>query len=184
MNNKSLKILFLYNGIFVFAGSLFGPLYAVYVGLLDSNILLVSITWSAFLIATVTFTFAISRFGDRVKEKEHLLMAGFLVRALAWFLFIFTGDIATLILLQILLGLGEALGTPAFDAIMAEHLGRGGHIRIYADWKLILNSMTGVGTLIGGVIAANYGFTWLFVAMSILAMAAFVGIALQPRKLL
>lgn len=31
MNNKALKILFIYNGVFVLAGSLLGPLYAIYV---------------------------------------------------------------------------------------------------------------------------------------------------------
>lgn len=97
MKNKSLKVLFIYNGIFVFAGGLFGPLYAVYVGLLDKKILSVSITWSVFLIATLVFTLIISRVGDRVKEKEYLMMAGFLVRALAWFLFIFAADVMHLV---------------------------------------------------------------------------------------
>jgi MFS family permease len=184
MNNKSLKILFIYNGIFVFAGSLFGPLYAVYVGLLDKNILSVSITWSAFLIAIVIFTLIISRIGDRVKEKEYLLMAGFLVRAIAWFLFIFATNVFYLIFLQILLGLGEALGTPAFDAIFAEHLDSDRHIEEYSDWKVVLNSVTGVGTIIGGLIATAFGFQWLFVSMSVLAVISFGGVLVQPRKLL
>lgn len=184
MNNKSLKILFIYNGIFVFAGSLFGPLYAVYVGLLDKNILSVSITWSAFLIATVIFTLIISKIGDRIKEKEYLLMAGFLVRAIAWFLFIFATNVIYLIFLQILLGLGEALGTPAFDAIFAEHLDGGRHIEEYSDWKLVLNGATGVGTIIGGLIATAFGFQWLFILMGILALVSFGGVLIQPRKLL
>ncbi len=184
MNNKSLKILFIYNGVFVFAGSLFGPLYAVYVGLLDKNILSVSLTWSVFLIATVIFTFIISRIGDRIKEKEYLLMAGFLVRALAWLLFIYATNIYHLIFLQILLGLGEAFGTPAFDAIFAEHLDSGKHVEEYSDWKLVLNVTTGVGTIIGGIIATKLGFQWLFIAMSILAIISFFGVLVQPRKLL
>lgn len=184
MNNSSLKILFIYNGMFVFAGSLLGPLYAVYVGLLDKNILSVSATWSTFLIATVVFTLIISKIGDRIKEKEYLLLAGFLVRATAWFMFIFADNIFHLILLQTLLGLGEALGTPAFDAIFAEHLDSGRHIKEYSDWKLVLSAATGVGTMIGGVIATKFGFQWLFVSMSILALIAFSGVLVQPRKLL
>lgn len=184
MNNKSLKILFIYNGIFVFAGSLFGPLYAVYVGLLDKNILSVSITWSAFLIATVVFTLIISKIGDRIKEKEYLLLAGFLVRAIAWFLFIFATNVYYLFFLQILLGLGEAFGTPAFDAIFAEHLDDGRHIEEYSDWKLVLNAATGIGTIIGGVIATKFGFQWLFISMSVLAIVPFIGVLIQPRKLL
>lgn len=184
MKNKSLKILFIYNGIFVFAGSLLGPLYAVYVGLLDKNILSVSITWSAFLIATVIFTLIISKIGDRIKEKEYLLMAGFLVRATAWLLFIFAGNVFHLILLQTLLGLGEALGTPVFDALFAEHLDGGQHIKEYSNWKLVLSGATGIGTTIGGLIATVFGFQWLFISMSVLAVVSFVGVLIQPRKLL
>lgn len=184
MNNKSLKTLFIFNGIFVFASSLFGPLYAVYIGLLDKNILSVSITWSSFLIATVIFTLIISKLGDRIKEKEYLLMAGFFVRAIAWFLFIFAGNVFHLILLQALLGLGEALGTPTFDAIFAEHLDGGKHIKEYSNWKLVLSGATGIGTITGGLIVIAFGFQWLFVSMSVLALIAFCGVLVQPRKLL
>lgn len=184
MNNRSLKALYIYNGIFVFAGSLLGPLYAVYVGMIDRNILAVSITWAAFLFATLLFTFVISRVGDRVREKEHLLLAGFAIRAVAWFLYIFVANIPHLIFLQIFLGLGEALGTPAFDAIFAEHLDHGRHIKEYADWKLVSNGVTGVGTIAGGFIAIKFGFPWLFVGMSILAAISFIGILMKPRKLL
>ena len=81
--NKSLKILFLFNGVFVFAAMLLGPLYAVYVESIDKNILSVSITWAVFLTSATFFTFIVSRKGDSIKEKEHLLMGGFLIRGLS-----------------------------------------------------------------------------------------------------
>ncbi len=37
--NGSLKVLFLFNGIFVFASTLLGPLYDVFVETIDSNVL-------------------------------------------------------------------------------------------------------------------------------------------------
>jgi len=84
MPNRSLKILFLANGIFSFAGSMLGPLFAVFVERLDKNVLSVSLTWAAFMFSASIFTYLISLVGDRVKEKEYLLMAGFLVRAAGW----------------------------------------------------------------------------------------------------
>lgn len=184
MNNQALKILFIYNGVFVLAGSLLGPLYAIYVEKFQAGILPVSISWSAFLISTTVFTFILSKIGDRVKEKEYLLLAGYFVRALAWFLFIFVGDIVFLIILQICLGLGEALGTPAFEVIFAEHLEEGKHIAEYSDWKLISNIMLALGTLIGGVVVSKFGFTLLFLLMSSLAIISFIGVILKPRHLL
>ena len=41
-----------------------------------------------------------------------------------------------LLVAQFLLGIGEAVGTPAFDVIFAEHLDKGKHINEYSDGKL------------------------------------------------
>lgn len=99
-------------------------------------------------------------------------------------MFIFAGNVFHFVFLQILLGLGEALGTPAFDAIFAEHLDGGKHIEEYADWKLILNWTTAVGTILGGLVVTTLGFSWLFAIMSVLAVLSFFGVLVQPRKLL
>ena len=184
VKNRALKAIYIYNGIFVFAGSLLGPLYAVYVGLIDRDILAISFTWTAFLLSTVAFTFIISRVGDGVREKEYLMIGGFAVRAVVWYLYIFVASIPQLILLQIFLGFGEALGTPSFKAIFAEHLDKGKQIKEYADWELVARTVTGGGTLAGGFVASKFGFPWLFASMSILAVVAFIGILFQPRKLL
>jgi MFS family permease len=184
MKNKSLKILFIYNGIFVFAANLLGPLYAVYVGMLDNNIFSISATWAVGLLATSIFTFAISKKGDLLKEKEYLLLAGFLIRAIAWFLYIGIGNIFQLALLQILLGLGEAAGSPAFNAIFAEHLDSGKQIREYSNWMIFSNILTAAGTVAGGFVASVFGFHWLFAGMGVLALVSFFGILIQPRKLL
>jgi len=184
MINKSLKTLFLFNGFFVFAATLLGPLYAVYVESIDKDILSISITWAAFLASATVFTFIVSKRGDRIKEKEYMLMAGFLVRAISWILFIFVGSIFHLILVQILLGLGEALGSPSFDAIFAQHLDEGMQIKEYSSWKLIVNGTTAIATVIGGLIVANFGFTILFIIMSFMALISFFGVLVQPREVL
>ncbi len=184
MKNKSLKVLFIYNGIFIFASNLLGPLYAVYVGMLDKNIFSICATWAVGLMATGIFTYAVLKKGDLVKEKEYLLMAGFLIRAIAWFLYIAIGNIFQLILLQILLGLGEAAGSPAFNAIFAENLDFGKHIREYSSWLIVSNMLTAAGVIAGGCIVSIFGFRWLFICMGSLALVSFFGILLQPRKLL
>lgn len=184
MNNKALKVLFFYNGIFVLAGSLLGPLYAVYVQKFQSGVLAISVSWSAFIISATFFIYLLSKIGDRFKEKEYFLLAGYLIRALAWFLFIFIGNIWSLVILQIFLGLGEALGTPTFEAIFAEHLDQGKFLAEYSNWKLITNIVLAIGTLAGGIIVAKFGFTPLFLAMSALSAVSFIGVLLKPRNLL
>ena len=184
MINKALKTLFAVNGVFVFASSLLGPLYAIFVETIDKDVVSVSISWSVFLFATTIFVMFIRKYGDLVQEKEYLLMAGYLLRAVVWFIFPHIISLSVLIVMQILLGLGEALGTPAYDAIFAEHLDKNRHIEEYADWKLISNLAGAAAVLVGGFVVKYVGFSALFSAMGILAVISFFGVLIQSRKLL
>lgn len=184
MNNKALKILFLYNGIFVGAAAMLGPLYAIYVVRFVDGVTAVSISWAAFLISTSIFTYVVSKNGDGIKEKEYLLLAGYIVRILSWLLLIFVHDLTALVLVQILLGLGESLGTPSFNTLVADHLDKNRHIQEYSNWSLIANLSSAAGILAGGAIVNNFGFGALFLFMSGLSFVAFLGVLLKPRKLL
>jgi len=182
--NSSLRVLFFLNSIFVFAGSLLGPLYAVYVSRIDDKIISVSLSWAVFMFSSTLFMYFVSKFGDRVKEQEYLLAGGFLIRCLAWIGYIFVSNLTGLILLQILLGLGEALGTPAWNAIFAKHLDYREEIMDYSNWNIINNLMVAAATVAGGVIATYLGFNLLFVIMSVGAFFSLVGVLITPRKVL
>lgn len=173
--NRILANLFLFNGIFVFALSLLGPLYAVFVLKIVDDIFWVSVSWATALITSSIVVFYLSKYGDRYKDKN-LLLAGYLVRAASWALFIFIGNIWQLLVLQVFLGVGEALGTPSFNAIFAEHLDDGKHIAEYSDWALIVNAVIAVATVMGALLVRQYGFGLLFGLMSILSLVAFVGV--------
>ncbi len=181
MKNRALKLLFIWNGVFMLAISLLGPLYAVYVEKLGNGILIISASWSVFLFSTTFFTFLVSRLGEKIR-KDHLLMANYLIRAFVWLGFIFIGNIPQLIVLQIFLGLAEALGTPAFEAMFAEHIDKNKDIEEYADWELIQNIVMAIGVLLGGLIVNSFGFKYLFSFMSILAVISFLGILFKPKK--
>lgn len=177
--NKVLKTLFLFNGVFVLAGSLLGPLYAIYVEKINSGLMPISVSWAVFLSSATLFMWLLSKKGDKIKHKRFLLAAGYLVRAFCWLLLIFVTNIYQLIAVQFVLGIGEALGTPAFEAIFAEHLDKNKHMMDYSDWKVLSNGFLVVGTLLGGVIATNFGFPRLFILMTILALISFIGVLLN-----
>lgn len=182
--NKTLSTLYIYNGIFILASGLFGPLYAVYLQGLGASVQTISISWSLFLISTTICTVFVARFGDRMRHKKYLLLGGFLIRALVWILYIFVDSIAMLLLLQIMLGIGEALGSPVYSSLVAEHLDRGMHIREYSQMSIIFTFASAMGALLGGFIVVLFGFTTLFICMAILASVSFFGILVQPKRLL
>lgn len=182
--NKPLLLLFLINSIFVFAGSLFGPLYALYVSRLDNSITAISFSWSVFMLSSTLFSYLIGKYGDKLKEQEYLLAAGFFVRGLAWVGYIFVDNLVWLIVLQVFLGLGEAMGTPSWNAIFAKHLDNKKEVMEYSSWNVINNLMVATATVVGGFIASYFGFNALFVIMSSLAFVSFFGVIATPRKTL
>jgi MFS family permease len=101
----------------------------------------------------------------------------------AWLSFIFIHDVTSLITLQAILGLGEALGTPAFEAIFAEHLDARHHIREYSDWQVIFNLCVAIGTVAGGLLVNQFGFPVLFITMASLATISFMIVALKPHHI-
>lgn len=182
--NKSLKLLLSINSVFVLVANLLGPLYAVYIEGLGGSIAMVSGTWSVMLLTTTLVNFALIRFGDRIREHEYFLIAGFIFRAIAWIGFAFAGSLLAIIILQIIVGLGEAVGSTGFDAIMAEHLDKSSHIRDYAVWKTISNVLASIATLVGGFVVTWYGFNPMFYFMGLVALLCAVITYMLPRRAL
>ena len=61
MKNNALKTLCIYNGIFVMAAAMFGPLYAIYVVKFVDGVTAVSMSWAAFLISASIFMYILSK---------------------------------------------------------------------------------------------------------------------------
>lgn len=180
--NKSLKLLLIINSTFILAANLLGPLYALYIGRLGGSIALVSGTWSVMLLTTTLVNFALIRYGDRVREHEYFLIGGFIFRGIAWTGFAFVSSIQAVIVLQILIGIGEAIGATGFDTIFSEHLDKSRHVKDYATWLTVSNVIAAVATLIGGAVVTHYGFSPMFIAMAIVAMGCAIFTYHVPRN--
>lgn len=182
--NKHLKVLLIINSIFVLAGNLLGPLYAVYIESIGGSIAVVSGTWSVMLFTVTIVNLIMIKYGDRVKKHSLYLIAGFALRSAAWLGFVFAGSILSIVILQIIVGIGEAVGSTGFDAIFAEHLDKSGHIRDYAAWKTISNIIAAFSALIGGFIVTLHGFDPMFYFMSGIALICACLTYFLPRKTL
>lgn len=182
MPNRTLRILFACNAVFVFAGSLLGPLYTVFVQGIDNRIMAISGSWAVFLLSTTLCMFLLTRLRDKGLHKKYLLTGSYLLRAVIWSLFPMVHGLAFLLILQAILGLGEAMGSPTFDAIFAEHLDPGEHVADYSEWQVIQNLVLAGATFTGGLVVSSFGFPVLFYGMSVLAVAAGAGAYLNLRR--
>ena len=50
----------------------------------------------------------------------------------------------------------------------------------YSDWKVVANGVLVIGTLLGGFIVAEFGFSTVFYMMAVLAFVSFLGLLLNP----
>ena len=121
-NNTALKVLFVSNAIYIFAALLLGPLYAVYVQRIGGGVLLVSISTAVFYISSTLFLLFMARWGDRVREKELMLVISYIIRGLCFLCYIFIENALFLILVQVAFGLAESLGTPTFGVLFSKHI--------------------------------------------------------------
>ena len=184
MNVNALKILYVSNGVFVFAGAMLVPLYALFAESVGADMLTISVLAATMLISKVLATISIRWLGDSVAETEYLLILGFLLRALGWLVLLFFPIVFGLFVAQIIIGFGDGVGSPTFRAIFATHLDSGTEVRRYSEWELILATAGAVGAIVGGYIVTMFGFSTLLVFMSALALVSIVTVLLQSRTLL
>lgn len=182
MKNNYLRFTFISNGIFVFAGTLIAPIFAIYLSQFTPDIAMISLVASAFMVSTGFFLIILAKVGGKIKNHSKYFVIGFLIRTITWFSFIFVTDIWHIIFLQIFLGLGEAVGSTIFEVIVAEHLNDGKEVEDYATWKLIQSISAAAAAAMGGIIAEFYGFQMIFMIMTALSIVSAVVFYLGVRK--
>jgi len=173
----------LINSFFVFAINMFGPLYAVYVQKIDTTVLNVGGIWSFYIFGVGIFAYLVSRLESHIKYASYLLILGFLLRASGWLGYIFANEVWQLYAIQVFLALGEALGSPSYNQLFAEHVGKGS---VAPEWgiSMSINSIImGIASFAGALIVYTYGFNALFAVMILLSFVSTI-LALKYRKLL
>lgn len=172
--NRQLKILLFSSALFMLAGGLFGPIYAIFVEEIGGDILTAGIAYSAFAIASGVLIFILSKWEDHVKHQEKLVVAGFLMSCLGFLGYMFIKAPVHLFIVQIVFGIGEAIGTPAFDGLYSKHLDKGKYVSEWGLWESMDYIITGIAAIVGGVIANVYGFKFLFGIMFVFSVVGLI----------
>lgn len=171
--NKRLKFILLSNTIFVFAGSLFAPLYAIFVLQLNGDVELAGILIAVQFFVSFLVGLVIVKLKDKACQSESLLKANFLLRGIAWTMLALFPSIGIVFVCQIIHGIAEAIGSPSFNSLVSENLDNKKHIKDWGFWELIKNPAISAASLMGGFIVTFLGFNILFGLMAILAFTSF-----------
>ena len=99
-----------------------------------------------------------------------LLAVGILIWAASTLLMGFVGGFASLFVLRIMLGIGESLAFPGSSKVIARHVSA--DRRGIANAALAMGIAFGpaVGTLVGGLVVAHFGWRAMFVAFGLVTL--------------
>lgn len=152
-------------GFIVAASSMIGPIYALMVERIGGDLLDASLTFFIYSIVTSITLFISGKLFDHKRQGKRILILGFLLIGAGYFAYLLVDSIYKLYLVQVLIGIGTAIYSPAWDSMYSSHITKKHEGTQWATWEITNQFTAAVGALIGGVIATQWGFSPLFVVM-------------------
>lgn len=182
--NRAITILLATNALILFAGAMFGPIYALFVEEIGGDLMDAGLTVGIFAFTAGVVVLLSGRFSDKIKERELVVVAGYIILGLGFLLYLFVDSIWFLFCVQAIVGLGEAIYSPSFDAVYSKHLEARKAGTQWGAWEGMNYFIGAIGAVIGGFVATRFGFDPLFVIMAVLCFGSALYIWRLPRKVL
>ncbi len=151
------------------------PIFAIFISdrIDNSSLAVVGIASAVYLISKSIFEIPVGAYVDKSRsEKDDLYTAlvGTILSACVFFGFIFITSVWQLYLLQILMGMGNALAFPGWYSIFTRHVDRN---KAAFEWSLY-DVLLGVGmaatAAIGGFLAERFGFDVIFIIIGLFTL--------------
>ena len=170
--HNTTKILLLGANIWYFGEGMLGPLFAIFTEKVGGDILDITWAWSTYLVCTGIFYIVIGKLVNRKAYKVQILVLGYSLNAVFTFGYLFVSNPLQLFLVQVGLGIAEAIGSPIWDSLYAKSITE--EHDTYA-WGLSTGQsqiVTGVAFAIGGALTEIFSFNVLFIVMGIIQIIA------------
>lgn len=180
--NNSLKILLISNGIFVFAGSLFVPLYALFTESIGANVLVSGFLYAIHFLSSTVVVFYLIRKKDQKLNVERMLEFNYIIRGIGWLLLGTFQNLYILFFVQIMIGISEAIGNASFNTMVSEHLDKNRHVRDWAMWDLLKNPLIALAAILSGLVVTFSSFQILFYLISFISFLAWLVLRLNYHK--
>jgi MFS family permease len=181
---RQIRILLLTDGLAMVAAAMLAPIYAIFVERIGGDLLDASLTVGIFAFFAALTSFFAGKYADRIEENELILVLGYGLMGIGFFLYLFINTVWQLFLIQALIGIAGAVASPAFDVLYTKHLREEKAGRTWGSWEALNYLTTAFGAVIGGLIVANFGFNVAFIFMTLLCFVSAIYIYILPRKVL
>lgn len=180
---KGIKVLIIADAWAVFALGMIGPIYAIFVEKIGGDILDASWAYSAFAISSGAVLYLFGKIEDKSRHRELFVVGGYSLIAIGCFMYLFVYNQLTLVLTQVVLGLGNAVLSPAFDSVYSDYLDEKKKASEWAGWEGSGLVVAAIAAVLGGYIAQKLGFKILFITMTTAALiGALVSLNILRKK--
>ncbi len=178
---KAQKILLSTQTIATTSAGLLAPIYAIYVEKVGGGILETSASYALFAVVYGLLMLVMGKLTDKVKYQELFIAAGFFISAIGYVGYLFVSSVFHLFILQAILGIAQAVMTPAHDGLYTKHLDDTKSASEWATWEAVYAISTGVSAFVGGIIVYYISFEALFITMFLMSSVTGLYILLLPR---
>lgn len=179
--SKTTRILLWGANIWFFGEGMLGPLFAVFSEKVGGDILDITWAWATYLMVTGIVYIIVGKLINGKPIKEKVMVAGYALNAVFTFGYLFVSNPWQLFFIQAGLGIAEAIGTPAWDALYAKNINEDHDTYAWGMAGGQSQIVTGIAIVCGGLIAHYYSFNALFITMGCIQIIATI---IQARILI
>ena len=176
-------VLFIATGSLLFAAAMLTPIYALFAEDIGASVFQVGLLASTMFAVKFLSVFLLRTLVRYIRQPVYLLLTSYLLHAIAWSFLLVATTLSELFIVQAILGVAIASGSPSYRTLLARHLPRGRAVRMYASWELVKAATGLVASLAGASIVAAAGFSTLFQIMIFIAVLAFLWLWSMQRLL-
>ncbi len=182
--NKAIRILLTTNGFILIASAMLAPIYALFVEEIGGDLLSASYAFAVFaFVAGVTTLFS-GKYADKLKNNSRIMVFGYGLIGLGFLGFTLVSSVVGLLIIQVVIGIGHAVYSPAFDAAYSEHLDTRKSGREWGAWEAINYFTAAAGAILGGLFVTLFGFDAMFIIMALLCFMSAAYIFRLPKRIL
>lgn len=110
---RPLKLLLVASSLWYFSEGLLGPLFAVFSEQVGGDVLDITAAWATYLIVSGLAYPVVGKLLNRSRWKFRMIAVGYGLNTLFTFAYLLVNDTTDLLLVQVGLGIAEAVSTPS-----------------------------------------------------------------------
>lgn len=157
------------------------PIFAIFSEQVGGDITDAGIAAAIFIFVTSVLQYPIGKLIDRYSEKW-FIVTDYVLEAVVFLGYVFVENIYQLFFLQLVLGLANAIGDPAWESLYDKHTPVKGSGSAWARSHLFPGIFNSVGILIGALLVREYGFRIVFLLGAGFSLIAAVFAAAKIEK--